>query len=451
MLSHIEVEVDRTSAPVATAAEVAPAPDGAPAWFNGAMQEYINRLDTRARKPGGGAAPKAAPGAAADTNRTKKARFTFIGCWHCGISGHARGGCPAFQKLMADANKGNSNRDTWKLPKGYMGAFEKAKKKALGAGAGGKKRVNMLDGTIAEQPDTEGDEWEDSDSDMMGSDYGQSVRALRVSRDRSQGLNLTQAYSGGCKDRCCALIPDIEPENLDDLMDTLEEDDIVEGGELKLEEETHAALKGWAHRTFIEVKKRSKHKPKTCAIHSAEDLDKMLEDKNKVAKMAVRSSTQNFHDHSHLPNVELEEDEMLALVDSGSTLNAAHIAKHFKAYINRIITSRAQAMGETATTAGGHELVNKGRCRIEATVDGVAFPVPFQNMEVDVPILSVRKYMQNGYDFHFTEDGGHMVCRLNNKVFKFIEADGAFWIKLKVQQPPNELPPSPVFSRPGKF
>ena len=39
VLSHIEVEVDRTSAPVATAAEVAPAPDGAPAWFNGAMQD----------------------------------------------------------------------------------------------------------------------------------------------------------------------------------------------------------------------------------------------------------------------------------------------------------------------------------------------------------------------------------------------------------------------------
>ena len=78
-----------------------------------------------------------------------------------------------------------------------------------------------------------------------------------------------------------------------------------------------------------------------------------------------------------MPDIPLEDDEMVALVDSGSTLNAANIAKHFKRYVGQIITSRAQAMGESATTAGGHKLVNEGRCRIEATVNGEAFPIPF--------------------------------------------------------------------------
>ena len=70
-------------------------------------------------------------------------------------------------------------------------------------------------------------------------------------------------------------------------------------------------------------------------------------------------------------------------------------------------------------------------------------------MKVDVPILSVRKYMKNGYDFHFTEEGGYMKCRLNGKVFNFIEAEGAFWIKMKICDPPSELPSSPVFILPG--
>ena len=69
-------------------------------------------------------------------------------------------------------------------------------------------------------------------------------------------------------------------------------------------------------------------------------------------------------------------------------------------------------------------------------------------MRVDVPILSVRKYVRNGWDFKFTDEGGSMTCRLNGKTFQFIEADGAFWVKLKVKQPPIAKP-SLGFTRPG--
>ena len=62
---------------------------------------------------------------------------------------------------------------------------------------------------------------------------------------------------------------------------------------------------------------------------------------------------------------------------------------------------------------------------------------------------SVRKYMRNGYDFHSTEQGGYMKCRLNGKIFNFIEADGAFWIKMRISAPPGGKPKSSVFSRPG--
>ena len=57
----------------------------------------------------------------------------------------------------------------------YAGEYELAKKKAEAAS---KKRVNMLDGAASEV-DTEGDEWEDSDIDIMGPGMGQACRALR--------------------------------------------------------------------------------------------------------------------------------------------------------------------------------------------------------------------------------------------------------------------------------
>ena len=102
-------------------------------------------------------------------------------------------------------------------------------------------------------------------------------------------------------------------------------------------------------------------------------------------------------------------------------------------------------MGAAATTAGGHQLVNEGRCKIDATLDDVAFPVVFQNMKVDVPILSVRKYVKGGWNFSFEEAGGTMTNKATGRTFKFIEAEGAYWIKIKFTKPPRQS----VFSRPG--
>ena len=260
----------------------------------------------------------------------------------------------------------------------------------------------------------------------MGANDGQTLRALRPAR-----LNLIQAYSN-CQ--CCD--HDLPEATHDDLVQ--DKEDIL------------STFSNWAHRTFIKTdRKKDKAAPKTYSIHTSQDLDKMLDEKSKVAKIAAKSSQNNFSNSDHLPNIPLEDDEMVMLVDSGSTLNAADIAKHFGAYVDLIIASRGQAMGESATTAGGHKLANEGRCRVNATVDGEDFPVPFQNMRVDVPILSVRKYMRNGYDFHFTEHGGYMKCRLNSKIFNFIEADGAFWIKMKIRAPPSGQAKPSVFSRPG--
>ena len=135
-------------------------------------------------------------------------------------------------------------------------------------------------------------------------------------------------------------------------------------------------------------------------------------------------------------------------MDSGSTTNAAWIKEHFPEYLQYIIPSEAQARGDSATTAGGHELRNEGRCRVETKVDGHDFPVAFQNMRVDVPILSVRKYVKSGFAFHFSEEGGYMESKTNGKKFWFIESDGAFWIKMKVT-PPSADDPITGFARPG--
>lgn len=353
VLSNIEPTVDPVREvepePSATGKNAEAMPEQAPAWF----KDYINRLEKT--KPNGPRPPPFPGGSRSKSaDRKKKIRIEFKGCWHCGTDGHPRGGCEILKNIMADATKGNFNRDTWKLPQGYLGAFKKAKEKAH---PNAKKRVNMFDGTSGDESGTEADDWEDSDEDLMGSDYGQTLRAIR--RTPPKLRLMTDAYSGcNYDDAACGA-------------DTLEKNDIVDDGEVKLDEEAHRLLSNWDHRTFVDIrKKKSRLSQKAFSVHSADDLDKLFDNGSKIAKMVAKGNPKNFEDDNRLPDIPLEDDEMVALVDSGSTLNAAHIAKHFTSYIDRIVASRAQAMGESATTAGGHKLVNEGRCRVEATVDG---------------------------------------------------------------------------------
>ena len=135
-----------------------------PQWF----LDHINALSGKGK--GGGKGDRNSRRDTKGGGKGKGVRITFKGCWHCGDEKHSRGKCPEFQKLLADFNKGKV-RTEWKLPQNYAGKYELAKKKAQAAS---KKRVNMLDG--ASDVDTEGDEWEDSDIDIMGPSMGQAFQ-----------------------------------------------------------------------------------------------------------------------------------------------------------------------------------------------------------------------------------------------------------------------------------
>ena len=74
------------------------------------------------------------------------------------------------------------------------------------------------------------------------------------------------------------------------------------------------------------------------------------------------------------------------------------------------------------------------------------------NMKVDIPILSVRKLVKDGFDICFTESGGYIKARDDGKRVQFIEADGAYWLKMRVNPPDDpmgEPARTSVFSRPG--
>ena len=147
--------------------------------------------------------------------------------------------------------------------------------------------------------------------------------------------------------------------------------------------------------------------------------------------------------------VTLGNDEVLVLMDSGSTINVAKVRKHFPAYVNHVIPSRGSMNGETATTACGKSLRNNGKCIISGMSDSQKIRIPFQDMDVELPIISVRKCVKSGKDVRFFEEGGELRDRNTGKTIKIFEIDGTYFIKMKVDLPDNSaIDPAP-FQRQG--
>ena len=94
-------------------------------------------------------------------------------------------------------------------------------------------------------------------------------------------------------------------------------------------EQVVSELSGWAHKTNIRVQNSNKKDLSKFTIKSEIDLERMLKTRCRVAGLAHAATTKKKNSDAKLPDLTLEDDEVWALVDSGSTLNAAWIKKHF--------------------------------------------------------------------------------------------------------------------------
>ena len=301
-----------------------------------------------------------------------------------------------------------------------MGKYEEAKKKAKAAAAKGKSsKVNALNEELTD------DEWEDSDDEDI---LGPAASGARV-------------FGLSSRPMCKPEVENVPPPPVPDPTWTrvtrngrATETNVehIRAAWMDAKEDMVNSLSGWAHRTTIKLQSPRRQTLKKMVINSEVDLDRMLRTKCKIAGLAAAATSRKNNPDSKLPDIPLADDEIWALVDSGSTLNAAWIKKHFAAYARFVVSSKQQIRGDVATTAGGHELKHKGRCKVNTMIDDHEMPIVFSNLKVDVPILSVRRMVKLGNDVILTETGGSITNKLTGQKLTFIEADGTYWIKLEI-------------------
>ena len=82
------------------------------------------------------------------------------------------------------------------------------------------------------------------------------------------------------------------------------------------------------------------------------------------------------------------------------------------------------------------------------TADSQNITVPFQDMDVELPIISVRKCVKSGKDVRFYEGGGELRDRRTGKTIHIHELDGTYFIRMKVELP--DAPSPEPFHRQGR-
>ena len=121
------------------------------------------------------------------------------------------------------------------------------------------------------------------------------------------------------------------------------------------------------------------------------------------------------------------------MMDSGSSLHAGWPQKHFPGFNLR--QSEGQKRGAFAQTATGDKLYDEGEFTFEGNCDGVPPTITFNNMKIDMPVASVRRFVAAGNDVFFVEGGGAIVNRQSGAKINFIEMGGVHDLKVRGKQP----------------
>ena len=135
--------------------------------------------------------------------------------------------------------------------------------------------------------------------------------------------------------------------------------------------------------------------------------------------------------YKKVSEVELQEDEILAMIDSGSFEHAADAEAELPDH--PVIPPPTHA--QEAETACGGILKNLGSVKVEAEADGHTIGINFVNMKVKCPILSVRKICRDGHEVRIHRRGGVIRNNGNGKEIKFFEHRGVYYVKLKIKKP----------------
>ena len=368
-------------------------------------------------------------------------------CNHCGSADHLKKDCKEFDSMMKKANVGKP-KDQWKPPEGYKSALGHARDAARAAEQKSKK-VAALEGGEDSASDDESD---------LSSNHGGSFRVFALTRALPPRRSTEPP-------RICAV-------NKFAGLDEHQEYD----------PETLSALNQWAHNVRVSPKKERRPKPenplsaklnrtlnyvnggkKPDAVEEFPVLKEMKVDPNRGPRTDKETDVILRQISAYIPpttankaraarrigNWDLEDDELLALVDTGSFTHAIDAGVELPDH--QVQLCDPDAPGTSAETAGGAVLKKLGTVATTSIIDGIEVGIQWDHMQVSTPILSVRKLVKDGNDVYINKQGGYIRHLASGKTMKIYNFQGVYYLRMKITSGnPNQVEPRPDFHRPGQ-
>ena len=202
-----------------------------------------------------------------------------------------------------------------------------------------------------------------------------------------------------------------------------------------------ADLEAWAHRVTKKSDKRLKKKD--FVVETDDDilkLEKMFcganrEKSTKALKLIENENLDELaalveRQSSSLKSIERSSKRVWAMVDSGSFVTIANCSKHFPGH--RVRPSAGSKSGISYSNASGGDIPNRGEITVTHQLDnGTELDIPFQDGDVQVPIISVKDFVRKSSVVKFKHNGGTIRLPSGSRM-TFVEKFGVYFICLNV-------------------
>ena len=347
-----------------------------------------------------------------------KTRFAWKGgCHECG-GDHMKRECQKWKKLMSENND--------KIPDGHVNAYTKARdaynkkngitpspKKAANPKDKGFRRTNIK--ALLAELDMDSD-FSDSDSDApVNREFCDAIRTFKAPKTYVHALT--------------------QPAPVKNSFQALANDDEEDASHI-------AALNDWAHQVKWAGKKSQRGLPKrkipmNTVITNEEELDDILKDYKYVSEMLDAGSTPEklaaVVRKTPSPHT-LQPGEVWAMVDSGSGVDGFQASE----FASNVPLSDS-AERTVCITANGDEMVADKEALCSVELDGQPMDIPFKDLPLTMPILSMRRHIHRGHSCRIQHGGGYFRNLVTRKKSRFVEKDGVYFIKMRVNGPSDKL------------
>ena len=202
------------------------------------------------------------------------------------------------------------------------------------------------------------------------------------------------------------------------------------------------SLKNWAHRVTKQSDRNGKSK--TWVIETDDDVDKLSKLLCGATKKQSAKTLRRMREDAELDDLaKLVERKsttvdfiarasrrVWAMVDSGSFVTIANCAKAFPGH--EVQPSAGSKSGVKYSDASGGDIPNRGEVVITHRMeDGTEIDIPFQDGDVQVPIISVKDFVHKGSVVKFKRNGGS-IRLAGGTVMRFVEKCGVYFICLNI-------------------